>query len=792
MTPRDGSKQEFAPAGLLDEVDVVAETLEPEDPLQRRGQHAAERIAHHVRADDDARHVGAPRPGPRETRSRKPASEARRALGTRGREASRLRRRGTRRTPSPSASRRRRTGRRAATRAPRPAGSPSRRPASESTAIAGTPFLIASTSPCSRVVTTTSIRAISDSTSRGGAETRGVDVEARVDRDHGDVPLAEDAREHGSRHPRARPSAYSVWRCTSTRPTTGTVHRCDRSEMSGRAPPSCPARTAASNGFHSSSGWSIDRLTPTSRQPANRGRNSVIGQPLPNGPQTKTTCEYLVGSTPRQSTPPVNGAASATSNGTAASLEPAADDVSREQVACGGAHLLEAEPPCNERSHVAVASSRSRASTRSESKYSSAISRAARCMALIAPLHVGDAGRGLLGRRERDDALARRQHAAEARVLDDDRPARCEVAGGAAAEPAGAAGDVAALGDAPLRLGRLDVPAIGVRVCGDGRGIDDAPPGLPQGLSRRTAVRGARLPAKVARPAERDLEPRRPHCARQIDEPPELDVLLPERAAAVAERPVARPAHDGREDIAGPALGTPLREQDRLARRPPLDPLRERRLADPLAEAEEDVVSREPPLELLLPARERELHLREDRIRVDVHEPRDLAVVRRALQRAGDVDQQVRGPEHLAALRVRQPVPARLDREPVEPAVAEPEALHHRREVAHVRRRVVGDPAFLAGAAFRQIRPLAGVLEVVDVVAEPSEAGGKLDVVPRDAAEARVLRDQAGDHDSELVAHAAQSRPRRCATWCAASKRQPRLPAAAVQSARSPNQRKWT
>ena len=45
-----------------------------------------------------------------------------------------------------------------------------------------------------------------------------------------------------------------------------------------------------SNGFHSSSGCSIVRSTPTSRQPANRGRNSVSGQPLPNGPQTKTTC----------------------------------------------------------------------------------------------------------------------------------------------------------------------------------------------------------------------------------------------------------------------------------------------------------------------------------------------------------------------------------------------------------------------------------------------------------------------------------------------------------------------
>src|SRR5215216_1360617 len=106
----------------------------------------------------------------------------------------------------------------------------------------------------------------------------------------------------------------------------------------------------------------------------------------------------------------------------------------------------------------------------------------------------------------------------------------------------------------------------------------------------------------------------------------------------MAQRAVARPAHHRREHVPRPALGRPLREQDRLPRRPPVDAVREGRLTDALAEAEEDVVRRETPLERLLAAWQRELDLRESRVRVDVGETGNLRVLPRANERPRDVD----------------------------------------------------------------------------------------------------------------------------------------------------------
>src|SRR6266542_970403 len=258
--------------------------------------------------------------------------------------------------------------------------------------------------------------------------------------------------------------------------------------------------------------------------------------------------------------------------------------------------------------------------------------------------------------------------------------------------------------------------------------------------------------------AKRDFQTSRPYELREVDEPQEFDVLLSERPAGLSKRLVARPAHDGREDVARLDVAAPLRQEDRMLRRPPIDAVRKRRLRDSLADAEEDVVCGDACLEALLAARHRELHLREPGVRSDVRERGNVPVLPRPHEGAGDVDEQVGGRKHLAALAVREAVPARLDGEAVEPAIAEAEPLHHGGEVPDVRRRIVRDPALLRVAAVQRVRPLPRILEVVDVVAEACEPRRELDVVPRDTAETRVLRDQARDDDAEARHGARPSR----------------------------------
>src|SRR5215208_1924157 len=63
----------------------------------------------------------------------------------------------------------------------------------------------------------------------------------------------------------------------------------------------------------------------------------------------------------------------------------------------------------------------------------------------IIALDLLDRGNGLLHRGEWEDALIDRQDRGKAGILDDDRPAGGEVAGGAAAEPARLPEDVAVL-----------------------------------------------------------------------------------------------------------------------------------------------------------------------------------------------------------------------------------------------------------------------------------------------------------------------------------------------------------
>src|SRR5687768_4510539 len=83
--------------------------------------------------------------------------------------------------------------------------------------------------------------------------------------------------------------------------------------------------------------------------------------------------------------------------------------------------------------------------------------------------------RGLVQRREAEQALSRRQHVAEARVLRDDGPPRGEIRGAAIAEPAAAQPDVLVLGDREFGARAADVLAIDIEVAGDFRGVTNLP-----------------------------------------------------------------------------------------------------------------------------------------------------------------------------------------------------------------------------------------------------------------------------------------------------------------------------
>src|SRR5690606_2664548 len=123
----------------------------------------------------------------------------------------------------------------------------------------------------------------------------------------------------------------------------------------------------------------------------------------------------------------------------------------------------------------------------------------------------------LVRRGERNDAGAPAQLVREAGVLDDHGPARGEVAGGALAEPAGAAGHVPVLRHAPLALRALDVALVALRVRAQPRGVPPAPAVGAQPRDRRALT--------VPGPG-RDLQPHRRGPPGQVDEPEKLDRLL--------------------------------------------------------------------------------------------------------------------------------------------------------------------------------------------------------------------------------------------------------------------------
>ena len=79
----------------------------------------------------------------------------------------------------------------------------------------------------------------------------------------------------------------------------------------------------------------------------------------------------------------------------------------------------------------------------------------------VVALHLLHRRSRLVGRREREEALAGREELAEAGVLRDDRPPSGQIARAAVAEPPGARSDVLIARDRELRAGGLDVRPVG-------------------------------------------------------------------------------------------------------------------------------------------------------------------------------------------------------------------------------------------------------------------------------------------------------------------------------------------
>ena len=186
-------------------------------------------------------------------------------------------------------------------------------------------------------------------------------------------------------------------------------------------------------------------------------------------------------------------------------------------------------------------------------------------MALVAAADLLDPRDRVVGVGERKQALAGGQESAEAGVLREHRPARCEVAGAAIAEPAAAREHVAALGDAELgqraadeRAGRSRGrrrPSLGSSSCQPLRSSasrSGVSPGWTSSAGRRTRVRvrrdGHQLPHGVG--------------------------LLPVVRALVLDRAVSAPVPDGREAPApAPALGRarPVLQHHRRHGRDPVE-----------------------------------------------------------------------------------------------------------------------------------------------------------------------------------------------------------------------------
>ena len=217
--------------------------------------------------------------------------------------------------------------------------------------------------------------------------------------------LARSRRSAGSCRSR---SPYSGCASISTRPTTGTRAPAAAKTRSGSREPGAvaleqqvervPRRRARS---------SIDRLTPMRRQPAKRSSSSCDRLAVPERAADEDEVGVAAGSTSRQSTPPVKGAARATSNVAAGLVEPAGHEVARDQVARRRAHQLEAEPACDERLHAAVlpaGRSANETSSISSSARSGRQPRIAQRDQLL--LALGGIGRGEAVARSRDGSRA--------------------------------------------------------------------------------------------------------------------------------------------------------------------------------------------------------------------------------------------------------------------------------------------------------------------------------------------------------------------------------------------------
>ncbi len=349
-------------------------------------------------------------------------------------------------------------------------------------------------------------------------------------------------------------------------------------------------------------------------------------------------------------------------------------------------------------------------------------------MPLVAGVDGLDAAHRLARVAEAHDPLVGRQGVAQARVLQQGRPPRGEVAGRPVADPAALQRHVAVLRDAELRARAAHEGAV---VLGRPR-HDPAGAHLPAARDERLRV-GA---------GQRQVEGL-PRAPGQVGEPGEFAVLVSVAAAGVLDLAIAPPLEHGREVLGRPVAGRPRLERDGRQERLPAAPRRgdvAARRADGLADREERTAAIHRVTERGVAGEQADL----GEARVGVHErPAPGLVVLGApqVERTAAHQQEVRLSAAVAEALGRHAHPA-VPRA-VDPAVAQADRLQTPPHVVGGVAEVLGDPL---GLPVVHPRARAGVLEVGDLAAELAQPQQVLHVHPGVAAH-REAADAAGEDD---------------------------------------------
>ena len=144
----------------------------------------------------------------------------------------------------------------------------------------------------------------------------------------------------------------------------------------------------------------------------------------------------------------------------------------------------------------------------------------------------------------------------------------------------------------------------------------------------------------------------------------------------------------------------------------------------------------------------RQLHLREDRIGVDIGQSTDLPIFFWPLECARDVDEQISGLDHLLPFRVGKPKPLGLPGKTIGPLVGQSVARHDAGEVFDVE-----VAAFAQSALAWIVGPLPRILDIVHIMAELREPEDILQIIPRHSAK-RVLGNESSHDDTKSRRHA--------------------------------------